>query len=357
MKSLYDQAREQFTPELMARLEGYFSTPPAILSRGVRAAVSALASGAIDRASTEDGATVLLTQIHQPIAVASQTDLRSAIEQGKSAATSLLGTRLAGATDMVASSSNVTPATATGLLALGAPMVLSVLGRTHLTDASEFEALLTGQRANTLDAGPAAVTSLIEDGGFTWRHILPMILMGIVLLCVPIFYRGCNEAPPMMAKVSAPIVESPKPEKIDLPNGGSILVLPGTINHALSKFLASTDPAPKRFTFDHLNFEFNETVITPESRPTLADLVTILKAYPAVNVQLEGYTDSVGTPAENKKLSEDRATAIKTVLITDGISANRITTAGYGEEKPVASNDTEEGRAKNRRLELVVVKK
>jgi OOP family OmpA-OmpF porin len=106
-----------------------------------------------------------------------------------------------------------------------------------------------------------------------------------------------------------------------------------------------------------LNFEFNKTVITPESRPTLSDLVTSLKSYPAVDVLLEGFTDSVGNPAENKKLSVERAVAIKTVLQVDGIAAKRIATAGYGEEKPAASNETEEGRAKNRRLELVVVKK
>ena len=134
-------------------------------------------------------------------------------------------------------------------------------------------------------------------------------------------------------------------------------MLPGTINYDLSKFLASTAPVPKRFTFDHLNFEFNKTSITPESRPTLADLVTILKSYPAVDVLLEGHTDSVGSPAENKKLSIERAVAIKTLLQIDGIAARRITTAGFGEEKPIASNETPEGRAKNRRLELEVVKK
>jgi OOP family OmpA-OmpF porin len=178
---------------------------------------------------------------------------------------------------------------------------------------------------------------------------------------VPFLYRGCGEAQlptePERKAAAPPVAAVVEPQKIELPNGGAIVAVPGTINYELSKFLASTDPAPKRFTFDRLNFESNKTAITPESRPTLSDLVTILKSYPAADVRLDAYKDSVGTPAENKKLSEDRALAIKSVLEQDGIAATRVTTAGYGEEQPVASNDTEEGRAKNRRLELVVVKK
>ena len=359
MKSLYDQVRELFTPELMDRLEGYFGETSVTLDRAVRAAVSSLVGGAIDHASTEDGATILLTQLHAAHTAFPLADLRSAIVQGKPVAAELLGDRLTTATDLITGSSNVSPAAATGLLALGAPLVLSVLAKLHAADATEFGALLSGQRSKALDAGPASVTALVEDGGFSWRHILPMVLMGLLLFCVPFLYKGCSEAPapPPASKVILPPVAEIKPEKIVLPDGGAITVLPGTINYALSKFLASTEPAPKRFTFDHLNFEFNKTAITPESRPTLTDLVTILKAYPAVGVLLEGFTDSVGSPAENKKLSLDRAMAIKTALQVDGIAAKRITTAGFGEEKPVASNETDEGRAKNRRLELEVVKK
>ena len=356
MKSLYDQVRDLFTPELMERLEGYFGESAVPLGRAVRAAVSSLVGGAIDHASTEDGATNLLTQLHTDHAAFPLGDLRTAIAQGKPVAAGLLGDRLITARDLITSSSNVSPATATGVLALGAPLVMSVLGKVHAADATEFETLLTGQLSDTLDAGPASVTALVEDGGFSWRHILPMILMGLLLFTVPFLYKGCSEPSMEAPKLANPLVEV-RPEKIALPNGGAITVLPGTINYALSKFLAGAEPAPKRFTFDHLNFEFNKTVITPESRPTLADLVTILKAYPAVDVLLEGHTDSVGNPAENKKLSIERAVSVKTVLQVDGITATRIATAGYGEEKPIASNETGEGRAKNRRLELVVVKK
>jgi outer membrane protein OmpA-like peptidoglycan-associated protein len=86
----------------------------------------------------------------------------------------------------------------------------------------------------------------------------------------------------------------------------------------------------------------------------LNDLVDILKAYPSVHVKLEGYTDNVGDAADNKKLSLARAEATKEIMVASGIGAQRITTTGYGDERPIASNDSEEGKAKNRRLELVV---
>jgi outer membrane protein OmpA-like peptidoglycan-associated protein len=114
---------------------------------------------------------------------------------------------------------------------------------------------------------------------------------------------------------------------------------------------------PKRFVFDNLNFETGTTQLTPESVPTVTALSAILKAYPSATFTLEVHTDSTGDPAANKKLSQDRADAIKAGLVQGGIAETRLNTAGFGAEKPVASNDTEDGRAKNRRTELVVEKK
>ena len=109
--------------------------------------------------------------------------------------------------------------------------------------------------------------------------------------------------------------------------------------------------------FDNLNFEFGTTTLTSESEQTVKDLIAILKAYPSTEARLEGHTDSVGDAEANKKLSQDRADAVKATMTSDGIDESRLSTTGYGQEKPVASNDTDEGRAQNRRLELVVTKR
>jgi outer membrane protein OmpA-like peptidoglycan-associated protein len=144
---------------------------------------------------------------------------------------------------------------------------------------------------------------------------------------------------------------------LNLPGGGSINVLPGSIGFGVATFLESSDPAPRTFMFDNLNFDTASNALTPESRPTVGVLVSILKAYPASEVRIVGYTDNQGDPAANKSLSESRAATVKQGFVAGGIASGRIATEGRGEADPVADNATEEGRAKNRRTELVVVRK
>ena len=72
-----------------------------------------------------------------------------------------------------------------------------------------------------------------------------------------------------------------------------------------------------------------------------------------LNISIEGHTDNVGTPAANKTLSENRARAVMQAVVAQGIAASRLRSAGHGQEKPIADNRSEDGRAKNRRVELV----
>ncbi len=150
-----------------------------------------------------------------------------------------------------------------------------------------------------------------------------------------------------------------KLSELQLPDGVKISVPEGSFNFSVANWLASaTDTSvPKRFLFEDLNFETGSTGLTTESNATVNSLVAVLKAYPSVSVALEGHTDNTGDPIANKTLSVDRAVAVKELMVKGGIPASRITSAGYGQENPVAPNDTEQGRAKNRRLELVVLKR
>ena len=104
----------------------------------------------------------------------------------------------------------------------------------------------------------------------------------------------------------------------------------------------------------HIYFQTNSDVLKDTSKADLDQLVNILNASPLIKIDVLGHTDNVGDPAYNMTLSQKRAVAVQNYLIEKGISPNRITAKGYGETKPVASNDTDEGRAKNRRVELVL---
>jgi len=103
----------------------------------------------------------------------------------------------------------------------------------------------------------------------------------------------------------------------------------------------------------YINFDSGKSAIKPESNELIDEIVAALKAKPAMKVKLEGHTDNVGNAAANKKLSADRANAVMNAIVAKGINKSRLSAAGFGLEKPIADNNTEEGRAKNRRVELV----
>lgn len=106
-----------------------------------------------------------------------------------------------------------------------------------------------------------------------------------------------------------------------------------------------------------IQFETGKATLDPSSTGLLDDVAAILKANPAITqMTIEGHTDSVGDAEFNKQLSQGRADAVKEYLVGKGIDAGRMTAVGYGAEKPIASNDTEEGRATNRRVEFKVTR-
>jgi len=102
-----------------------------------------------------------------------------------------------------------------------------------------------------------------------------------------------------------------------------------------------------------INFDTNKAVIKDDSRPVLDQVSALMRDNPDLKISVEGHTDGTGTPERNKTLSLERAKAVVAALTAAGIDAKRLAAAGWGLEKPLADNDTEEGRAKNRRVELV----
>ncbi len=101
-------------------------------------------------------------------------------------------------------------------------------------------------------------------------------------------------------------------------------------------------------------FDFNKYTLKPEAREKLAKVSGILLAYPGLKLQVEGYTDNIGTDEYNQKLSEQRADGVRDYLVTQSVKDNNVSAAGYGKSSPIADNSTAAGRAQNRRVELVV---
>jgi len=106
------------------------------------------------------------------------------------------------------------------------------------------------------------------------------------------------------------------------------------------------------FNFSNIQFDFNSYVLRTGSIETLDKVAAEMKKFPAKKFTLNGYASAEGTEQHNMVLSKERSNAVKTYLLNDGIDVNNLTAKGYGEEDPIASNDTEQGRETNRRLEI-----
>lgn len=104
-----------------------------------------------------------------------------------------------------------------------------------------------------------------------------------------------------------------------------------------------------------VNFDFNKATLTPLAKQNLDKLVKVFKDYPDTNITVFGYTDSKGADDYNQKLSLQRATSVEKYLEQKGLLSSRFTIKGMGEADPIADNETEAGRSKNRRVEFAIV--
>jgi outer membrane protein OmpA-like peptidoglycan-associated protein len=105
----------------------------------------------------------------------------------------------------------------------------------------------------------------------------------------------------------------------------------------------------------NITFEVNKSDVKPNFVDVLGSVALVLKEYKSTMIEVAGHTDSTGSDSYNQMLSQQRAQAVSNVLVSDGVQPVRIDTVGYGESRPIASNNTEQGRQQNRRVELTLL--
>jgi outer membrane protein OmpA-like peptidoglycan-associated protein len=381
-ESLIDLAKTYLTPDVIAKIAGHLGETPAATKTAAASAVPSVLAGALNQVSTPEGASSLagilgkldpniLGNFAGMLGGGGTTD--GLLKAGEGLLAGLFGSNSGGIGNLISSLSGIRSSSASSLLGMITPLVMGLLGKRASTgtqgpSAASLTNLLAGQKDEIARSAPAGLAKTLgldslaslgrpvaqaaEEGASAARGLLPWVLAAVALVILFLLYRGCSSTPPTAAIKQAL-------STISLPGGGTLSVAEGGFHWNLATFLEKGTDAelPKRFVFENLNFETGGATLTPESLPTITNLVAILKAYPKAEVQLEGHTDSTGDAEANKKLSLDRANLVKDKLVAGGVEASRISTAGWGAEKPIAPNDTEEGRAKNRRTELVVLKK
>lgn len=225
---------------------------------------------------------------------------------------------------------------------------------------------VAGATTGAAGAGVHGARDVDVEGGKSW---LPWILGALALFALLVFgLRSCENVEPaavaptagdnvVAAPAATDVAVAVAEQSVTLPGGNTIMLAPQTIGFDLQRYLASVEPAPRRFEFERLNFDAARAELRAIDAPTVNGLARILAAYPAARVQLVGYADARGTTAPNATLGAQRAQTVAAALIAAGVAADRVETASGGETGPTDTNATFEGQAQNRRTELVVLAK
>ena len=207
-------------------------------------------------------------------------------------------------------------------------------------------AMLFASAALATAAGAQSVDNWRAADGTVWKN-------GTNELC----WRDAGWTPATAAANSdgaiKPVAPAPAPAAAPRPAPAPAAAAPAAAPRPAP---APQPPAATKVTYAaDAFFDFNKSVVKPEGKAKLDDLVGKVKGINLEVVIAVGHTDSVGGDAYNQKLSVARAEAVKAYLVSKGIEKNRVYTEGKGKSQPVADNKTNEGRAKNRRVEIEVV--
>jgi outer membrane protein OmpA-like peptidoglycan-associated protein len=165
-----------------------------------------------------------------------------------------------------------------------------------------------------------------------------------------------GEVPPVISPPPAPVAQPVVPAPVE-----TTKVVPKEVAKPAPPETTVAVPkvpvpvVPKVFILEGVTFDFNKATLTNDAVATLEKAFAVLQDNPGVKVKIVGHTDNIGSKKYNDRLSEKRAESVKSWLVSKGISSTRLTTAGVGFSEPIATNDTPEGRAKNRRIEFHVV--
>ena len=292
----------------------------------------------------------------------------------------IFGSNTSAITDSISRSVGLTGGKAGSLLAMAAPLVLGVLGQrvrqnnlsatdlgnTLKAEAPGFQRFLPAGLGSLFGGAPhlaAAVPAPVVAASNRW--LWPIIaLVALALLGFWFFSRSrapVSDAVQTMSNAGTAASSALGDFfKTKLPDGVELNIPKFGIENKLIALLNdSSKPVDTTswFNFDRLLFDTGKATLQPSSQEQLANIAAILKAYPNVHVKIGGYTDNTGDAAANLALSDARAKNVMDALVAAGVDPSRLEAKGYGDQYPVGDNATEDGRAQNRRIALLVTQK
>jgi OmpA-OmpF porin, OOP family len=378
----------------MGQIAGSLGEPEQSVSRGVESSIATVLSGLAAKADDPNSLRQILDSASNTfgdvsvsqIAAAASNSNSPLISGGKRLLAVLFGASEGNVVNALSRQTGLRSGAASTLISMAVPLVLSYfskrvssgemtltgLGSILQRESSAIRGALPAGMPEMLRTGPSVVTTGSpvvaqtlekEKSGSPW-----LTALGIAALLGGLFWLFNHSRMPQTAEITPQTTGTASRAETGL---GDFVrrKLPGNVNLNVpengveSRLLVFIqDPSRKVdqvtwFDFDRLLFNTGSATLRPGSQEQLDNIAAILKAYPNVHLKVAGYTDNVGPAEQNLKLSRDRASFVMAELVRDGISPNRLTAEGYGEQYPVASNTSEDGRARNRRISMRVTQK
>ena len=409
--NLFNLLQNEFSSDVIAKIASFVGEAPAKTQTALTSAVPAVLCALDQKVSKAGGAAELFETLRlggydgkligSPAAVTgSASGLADVLKLGGPLVASLFGTRHSGLINWLADAAGIGTSASSSLLGLVAPFVLNLIGRqagsTGGFNAASVAELIKGQGSLLGSSAPRGLAQALgvsrcgeaparayaagtpatiggaelEGGWMKWLlPVLAMLLLG--LGTVWWFARGAGTPPTTAAlpipTTAPPAATAPTPRPVGatlvkqtICSGQAIEVGANGVESMLIRFLddkTSVIGADTRFSFDRIEFETDSAALKPSSRAQLKNIAEIMRCYPTLEIKIAGHTDSKADDAYNLKLSQERADSARAELVALGVAPSRLAAEGYGEQFPIASNDTEEGRQRNRRTDIVITKK
>lgn len=404
MTSLLDGVLGLVTPEMKQALASRLGESPTAVQSGLGTAVAATLGGLVSKA----GDTSFLNQVIGLISGSSgQTILSGLSNLGSSGLTGSMSD-LAGkflpmvfggqqnqVTSLLTQRAGLSSSAASTLLQTAVPLILGFLAKMHASgslSASSLAGMLTAEGPNLQKYLPTGFLGNLASGvsglggramateraveqkakGMNWMAIVGVLAaLGVVwfvyraLSGSKVDTRPVTDAATTTMNTASNAANSAWASlgaflKTKLPDGTELSIPQYGVENKLISFIQdSSKPVDNTtwFDFDRLLFDTGSATLQPASQDQLHDIAAILQAYPKVKLKIGGYTDNTGDQAANLKLSQDRANNVTAELEKLGVARDRLQAQGYGDEHPVADNNSEVGRQKNRRISMRVTEK
>ena len=402
MSSLLDSLKEQITPDVIRGLTSNLGESGDAVQKGLLGGATTILATLASKAQ-EPG---FLSQIMNLIsgfmtrgasamgaaAGGGSSTVANASQAGTSLLNMLFGNNISSIQSKIAEFSGMRASSAGSILAAAAPMVLGTLASKVSSQgltASGLGNLLTselpslrsflpsglsipGLSSVTSRASQIADARTVATPKWLWPVVLAVLLLGALLWFAnrktstvdnavnTATSTASNAASQASTAASNAATSLGTFVKASIPGGTDLNIPENGMESKLLVFIRDPNAQPSRetwFEFDRLTFDTGGDHLQLSSQEQLENIAKILKAYPNVHARIGGYTDNQGDPANNLKLSQDRATVVMAQLIGLGVDPSRLDAKGYGDEHPVGDNGTIDGRQANRRIALRVTQK